>query len=68
MIEENRAEIMVDPLPTIMADESQMVQLMQNLIGNAVKFHGPERPIIRISSSGEATGWIFAVKDNGIGL
>ncbi len=37
-IEESKAEIVVDPLPTIMADTSQMIQLMQNLVGNAIKF------------------------------
>ena len=39
-IEESKAEIIVDPLPTVMADETQMVQVMQNLIANAIKFHG----------------------------
>ncbi len=67
-IEENDAEIVVDTLPTILADESQMVQVMQNLVGNAIKFHGPERPKVRISVTSGNGEWIFSVKDNGIGL
>jgi signal transduction histidine kinase len=67
-IEENKAEIAVDPLPTILADESQIIQVMQNLIANALKFHGPERPLIRISSSPGEREWTFSVKDNGIGI
>jgi light-regulated signal transduction histidine kinase (bacteriophytochrome) len=67
-IEENKVEIIVNPLPTVTADESQMMQVMQNLIGNSIKFHGPERLLIRISSSRGAREWTFAVKDNGIGL
>ena len=47
--EENKADIYVEPLPVIMADELQMVQLMQNLVANAIKFHGAERPKIHVS-------------------
>ena len=47
----------------------QMAQVMQNLIGNAIKFHGDERPKIHIHASPEVEReWTFAVKDNGIGL
>jgi signal transduction histidine kinase len=67
-IEENKAEVIVDPLPTVVADESQMIQVMQNLIGNALKFHGSDRPIIRISLLPGEKEWTFSVKDNGIGL
>lgn len=67
-IKKNDAEIVVDHLPIIVADESQMVQLMQNLIGNAIKFHGPERPRVHISAIVGETGVTFAVKDNGIGI
>jgi chemotaxis family two-component system sensor kinase Cph1 len=67
-IEETKAEITIDPLPKVMADESQMMQVMQNLIGNALKFHGPDRTTIHISSSEGEREWIFAIKDNGIGL
>jgi light-regulated signal transduction histidine kinase (bacteriophytochrome) len=67
-IEESKADVIVNPLPIIMADESQMMQVMQNLISNALKFHGLERPLIRVSSTQGAKEWTFAVKDNGIGL
>jgi light-regulated signal transduction histidine kinase (bacteriophytochrome) len=67
-IEENQAEINVFPLPAVIADQSQMVQVMQNLISNAIKFHGSERPIVTISSTRGPDEWIFSVKDNGIGL
>ena len=45
-----------------------MVQLMQNLIGNAIKFHGPKRPKVLISASEGVREVTFAVKDNGIGM
>ena len=67
-IEEGNADIVVDPLPTVEADASQLEQVMQNLIGNALKFHGPERPRVLISVSPGTKEWIFSVKDNGIGL
>ena len=67
-IKENDAEIEVEILPTIEADESQMILLMQNLIGNAIKFRGPERPMIQITASVGPRIITFAVKDNGIGI
>ncbi len=67
-IEESRANIVVGPLPTINADESQMTQVMQNLISNAIKFRGSERPIVQVSALQGSVEWTFAVKDNGIGL
>ena len=67
-IEENRAEIDVDPLPSVTADESQMIQVMQNLISNAIKFHSAKRPMIKISATWRPGEWTFSVKDNGIGL
>ncbi len=67
-IEENKAEVIVGPLPTISGDKTQMSQVMQNLISNAIKFHGDERPKIEVSSRQNSREWIIAVKDNGIGL
>jgi light-regulated signal transduction histidine kinase (bacteriophytochrome) len=67
-IEEGDAKVVADPLPTIEADESQMVQVMQNLVANAIKFHGASPPEVRISATVGAGEWIFAVQDNGIGL
>ena len=68
-IEESGAVIVRGPLPTVMADESQLVRLFQNLIGNAIKFRRSSTPPrIEISSTGEDASWRFQVKDNGIGF
>jgi signal transduction histidine kinase/DNA-binding LacI/PurR family transcriptional regulator len=68
-IEENKAEITRDFLPTIPADETQLVQLFQNLIGNAIKFCRKDtRPEIHVSAHYTDGDWQFAVSDNGIGI
>ena len=67
-IEETNAEIFNDPLPTIMIDEHLMIQLFQNLIGNAIKYRSENKPKIYISSYKEDKQWLFSVKDNGIGI
>lgn len=73
-IEENNALLTSGELPTILADESQMVQLFQNLVGNAIKFRGEEEPRIHIEAQQEVNGangqkeWLFSVRDNGIGI
>lgn len=66
-IEESGAVVSHDPLPTVMADASQLIQLFQNLIGNALKFHSEEPPRIHISVSQDHE-WVFCVRDNGIGI
>jgi light-regulated signal transduction histidine kinase (bacteriophytochrome) len=58
----------VDPLPTVMADEMQLYQLFQNLITNAVKFHGAQNPVVKISAENKNSQWIFSIRDNGIGI
>ncbi len=67
-INDNKAEIEVDPLPTVMADEMQLYQLFQNLIVNAVKFHGAKDPAVKISAKNKNSQWIFSIQDNGIGI
>jgi PAS domain S-box-containing protein len=68
-IEETGAMITQDPLPTVMGDESQLVQLFQNLIDNAIKFRREEEPPrIHISAEDRGNDWFFSVKDNGIGI
>jgi PAS domain S-box-containing protein len=67
-IEEGKAVITHDPLPPIIADESQIVQLFQNLLGNAIKFHGKEPPRIHVSARQENNEWVFSLRDNGIGI
>ncbi|MCE5181837.1 MAG: GHKL domain-containing protein [Betaproteobacteria bacterium] len=68
LIEENHALITQDILPIVPAIHSQIGQLLQNLIGNAIKFHSAKTPEIHISSRHEENTWIFSVRDNGIGI
>ena len=69
LIEETGAEIVVDPMPTIAGDASQLVHVFQNLIGNALKFRRPDaKPVVRISARVEEHAWRFLVADNGIGI
>ena len=67
-IEENNVTITYDHLPTVMGDLSQIRQLFQNLISNAIKFHGDEPPKIHISAKEYEKEWLFRVSDNGIGI
>ncbi|MFI8303174.1 ATP-binding protein [Streptomyces sp. NPDC085927] len=68
-IEEAGAEITHDPLPTLVADPTQMGMLWQNLISNAVKFRRPgEAPEIHVTAAREGELWRFTVTDNGIGI
>jgi light-regulated signal transduction histidine kinase (bacteriophytochrome) len=55
-------------LPVVMADPSQLTQVFQNLIANAIKFHGTESPVIQIDAEKNEHEWVFAVSDNGIGI
>ncbi len=66
-VEESGAIVTHDPLPTVMADASQMVQLFQNLISNAIKFR-KEKPRITVSAVQKEKEWLFSVQDNGIGI
>ncbi len=68
LIIDTNAIITHDPLPLIYANDQQMVQLFQNLIGNAIKYHGKETPKIHISSDNVDDKYIFSIKDNGIGI
>jgi len=67
-IEEASASVSFDALPTVPADESQLAQLFQNLIGNALKFRSPSVPRIHVSCSEREREWEFSVADNGIGI
>lgn len=67
-ITENHAKIEVGSLPTIWGDEVQLVQLFQNLLANAIKFHGDKLPEIEVSARLQNGNWLFAVRDNGIGI
>jgi light-regulated signal transduction histidine kinase (bacteriophytochrome) len=67
-VSECDATILRDPLPTLRADATQIVQVFQNLIGNAIKFRGEAPPRIRISAEQRGDEWVFSVSDNGIGF
>jgi PAS domain S-box-containing protein len=67
-IRDHNAQINHDTLPTIKGDPIQINQLLQNLIANAIKFHGDKPPQIQISAKEFGDNWIFSVKDNGIGI
>jgi PAS domain S-box-containing protein len=67
-IEENDTIVVVDSLPQIHGDSSQMVQLFQNIIGNAIKYRSEKIPEIHISASEGDQEWIFKIEDNGIGI
>ncbi|MGO9097451.1 MAG: ATP-binding protein [Bryobacteraceae bacterium] len=67
-IAETGAKITRDPLPTPTADAGQMVQLFQNLIGNALKFRGEQAPEIHVGARQLPDRWELAVRDNGIGI
>jgi PAS domain S-box-containing protein len=67
-VQESGAKVTVGPLPTVDADAPQLVQLFQNLIGNAIKFRGENTPRVHISARRNKNEWIFSAKDNGIGI
>jgi PAS domain S-box-containing protein len=67
-IEQSGAVVTRDPLPVVTGDNSQLVQLFQNLIGNAIKFSRDGAPRIHISADRKGNEWVFSVRDNGIGI
>ncbi len=68
-IKENKAEITHEPLPTVSADERQLIQLFQNLISNAIKFRKKDKcPSIHITAEKKGNKYVFSVQDNGIGM
>ena len=67
-IKENKAQISHDYLPNIIGDHVQIIQLLQNLIGNAIKFKGNTPPEIHISAQDQGNQWLFSVNDKGIGI
>jgi PAS domain S-box-containing protein len=68
-IEESGAVVTHDPLPTVLADEMQLIQLFQNLVGNAIKYQRPGVPRIHVSAiENNKEEWAFSVQDNGLGI
>ena len=67
-IEESHAVVSVGPLPTVLADAAQLAQLLQNLIGNAIKYGNAHGPEIHVAARLDGDHWVFSVQDNGIGI
>src|ERR1700720_3376323 len=67
-IEGSGAIVTHDALPSVMADEMQLTQLFQNLVGNAIKYQGPGVPRVHIAATkSNGKKWTFSVQDNGLG-
>ncbi len=68
-IEDSGALVTHDPLPTVMADEMQLTQLFQNLVGNAIKYQNPGTPEVHVTADrNSGRKWAFSVSDNGMGI
>jgi PAS domain S-box-containing protein len=67
-IEQTGASVTWDPLPTVQAHEIRLVQLLQNLIGNAIKYRSNLPPRIQVRADRRGAEWLFSVRDNGIGI
>jgi PAS domain S-box-containing protein len=67
-IDESRAEVIFDPLPTVCLHEFQLAQLFQNIIGNAIHYRSEAVPRIHIKAEADGDAWRFAIQDNGIGI
>jgi two-component system, sensor histidine kinase and response regulator len=65
---ESKARITHDPLPTLRVNDTEFLQVFQNLIGNAIKFRDGREPAVHISARRVDESWLFVVKDNGIGI
>ena len=67
-IEESSAQVTCDDLPTVIVDGTQLGQVFQNLIGNAIKFRRNKRPEVHVGAVQRDGDWTFSVRDNGIGI
>jgi len=67
-IEESGAVVTHAALPAVWANRSQMAQVFQNMIGNAIKFRGKEPPAVSVQAERVGQQWVFSVSDNGIGI
>jgi signal transduction histidine kinase len=68
MLEENGASVEAQALPTVRGERALLVSLLQNLIGNAVKFRSAQPPVVRLSAERQGDQWQFSCTDNGIGV
>jgi light-regulated signal transduction histidine kinase (bacteriophytochrome) len=68
-VDESSAILTHDSLPVLQSDQTQLAQVFQNLVGNAIKYRGAEVPRVHISAKqNEGNEWIFSVRDNGLGI
>jgi light-regulated signal transduction histidine kinase (bacteriophytochrome) len=67
-VEESGAAVTHAPLPTVMGDGAQLSLVMQNLVGNALKFRGQDPPRVHVSAERRGGEWVLAVRDNGLGI
>ena len=67
-IEDGDAVVTHDSLPDVVADQAQLIQLFQNLVGNAIKYHGTVLPQVHVSATKSDGRWMFSVRDNGLGI
>ncbi|MFL5351537.1 PAS domain-containing protein [Archangium sp.] len=68
LVDESGATLIQGKLPQVMVDETQLVQLFQNLVGNALKFRGSSPPRVLVEAERQGNEWRFTVEDNGIGI
>ncbi|ELY55076.1 multi-sensor signal transduction histidine kinase [Natronococcus jeotgali DSM 18795] len=68
MIERQDAEITIEPLPTVQGDASQLRQLFQNLLSNAIEYSGDDPPRVHVGAERDGDRWRLSVRDEGIGL
>ena len=67
-VAESDARVAYDALPTVNGDATQLVRLLQNLVGNAIKYRGEAPPQVHVAAAKERDDWVFSVRDNGIGI
>jgi PAS domain S-box-containing protein len=67
-IRDHQATVHFDALPEVVANESQMVQLFQNLVGNSLKYKGDLAPVIQVGAEETEEEWVISVRDNGMGI
>jgi len=68
LLRESGARVTHDPFPSVVVDPTQMIQLLQNLLSNALKYRGPGTPEIHVGVRRQEGAWQFEVRDNGIGI